>query len=276
MSELVTIDERSVTYTPLAETDAIKLTVGMVRNVIAVPTRSGQTPSDRDLMNFVMLCKSRRLNPFVGDAYLVGYDSKDGPTFSLITSVAALRKRAEAHPQFDGCSRGLIVEIDGEPKRIDDQVYFGSGKVLGAWADVHRKDHSVPYREAVKLEVYSTGRSRWAKDPEGMICKVAESAALRRAFPSELAGMYLAEEFGDDDGTQIQPHEARPKRARRTELSDVLDVTPTSASVAEPEPGPQAKAEPQTDDGGPSIEEMERDGLVESGKLFDTSENLGA
>merc|ERR1711991_914366 len=65
------------------------------------------------MMDFLMLCRARKLNPFEGDAYLVGYDSKDGAKFSLITSHQALLKRAELCQQFDGMESGLILDWNG-------------------------------------------------------------------------------------------------------------------------------------------------------------------
>src|SRR5436189_2756431 len=101
--------ERIVQFLPLGCTDKIKLAVRIVQNLIAVPTRSGKTCSERDALRFIMLCSARKLNPFEGDAFLIGYDGQNGPEFSLITAHQALLKRAEVHPEFDGMQSGVIV-----------------------------------------------------------------------------------------------------------------------------------------------------------------------
>src|SRR5438477_1143011 len=87
-------EERSVEFTPHGSQDKIKLTVGMVQRMVAVPTKSGRTCSERDAFKFIMLCRARRLDPFQGDAFLIGFDAKDGPQFSLITAHQAFLKRA--------------------------------------------------------------------------------------------------------------------------------------------------------------------------------------
>ena len=97
-----TKQELSVEYFPLNSSDKIKLTSAIVRKFVASKTRSGAEASDVDCMKFMALCKARALNPFEGDAYLQGYDSKDGPKFTLITAHQAFLKRAESNPDFDG------------------------------------------------------------------------------------------------------------------------------------------------------------------------------
>ena len=41
-------EERSVEFTPHGSQDKIKLTVGMVQRMVAVPTKSGRTCSERE------------------------------------------------------------------------------------------------------------------------------------------------------------------------------------------------------------------------------------
>lgn len=197
--------ERAMVYKPLAERDEITLTIASVMNTLAVRTKSGALPTVPDVVKFMMLCKSRGLNPFVGDAYLVGYDSQqDGPTFQLITAIQALRKRAELNPNFDGCARGVIVARGDDVIEREGSMTYPGETLVGGWASCQRKDYSIPFRETVKLATYSTGRSRWAKDKEGMIIKVAEAAALRRAFPSDVGGLYVAEEFDAEERTTVK------------------------------------------------------------------------
>jgi hypothetical protein len=110
-TEIQKTEERAVEFIPFGSKDAIKLTAAMVRSFIANPTKSGALPDDRQCIRFVMLCKAKRLNPFEGDAFLIGYDNeRDGPQFSLITAHQAFLKRAEANDEYDGMKSGVIVE----------------------------------------------------------------------------------------------------------------------------------------------------------------------
>lgn len=225
--------KRSVRFKPLAEAEEITISVGMVRNILAVRSKSGRSPGDADIIKFMTLCKSRALNPFVQDAYLLGYDTQDGTTqWSLITAIQALRKRAEINKEYDGCRHGIILLINGELIEREGALTLDGERLVGGWAEVHRKDRKLPTRVTVKFSVYDTGRSRWKKDPSGMISKVAEAAGLREAFPSDLAGLYLREEF---EGTGSEDAASAPGDAPRSVAPK--DLNELAARIA-PSPGP--------------------------------------
>jgi len=164
--------ERKISYIPFGEKEAIDLTIGTVKNFIAARTRSGKTPSNQDIVKFMMLCKSRELNPWVGDAYLVGYDSSDGPTFTLITGVQALFKRAENNGNYNGMESGvIIINADKKLEQRAGDLVLDSEELVGGWAKCYRKDQEHPTFDSLKFSTYSTGRSRWKADPAGMIVK---------------------------------------------------------------------------------------------------------
>jgi phage recombination protein Bet len=184
-----------ITYTPVGESESITLTIRRVKEDLCIPTRSGVLPTDNQVRKYMMLCKAQSLNPWVNDAFLVGYDSKDGPSFSLIVSHQALLKRAECSPEYDGLESGVIVKVGDQIIERPGKVTYEGERLIGGWGRVHRKDRKVTTYDSVNFKTYNTGRSRWAADPEGMIVKVAEAAALRKTFPSTLAAMYCAEEM---------------------------------------------------------------------------------
>ena len=185
----------SLTYVPLGEKTAIELTVDRVQRFLCVPTKSGKRPTTEQVIQYMMLCQAQSLNPWVRDAYLVGYDSKDGPSFSLITSHQAILKRAEASDQYDGMESGLVVKSGDTITDRPGKILYEGEKILGGWCRVYRKDRRIPAYDSIQLNTYNTGRSRWAVDPAGMIVKVAEAAALRKSYPSNLAALYCEEEM---------------------------------------------------------------------------------
>ncbi len=137
--------DQPITFRPFEKEQEITLTPRRVKQFFCKPTKSGAVCSDEQAMRFCQLCKSRGLDPWEGDAYIVGYDGKDGPEFSLITAHQAFLKRAEACKDFDGMESGVIVRRVHQDKTAETIEYQGDyiepGDVLvGGWARVYRKD----------------------------------------------------------------------------------------------------------------------------------------
>lgn len=187
--------DKEMEFTPFGGKDPIKLSIAIVKRLICVPTKLGHKCSDDDAIKFLMMCKARLLNPFEGDAFLIGYDSQDGPKFSLITAHQAFLKRAELHQEYDGMKSGVMVIRDGTLHEPEGDFMFDEDVLVGGWACVYFKDREYPMLKKVNLKRFNTGKSIWAKDPAGMIVKCAEADALRSSFPTMLGGMYLKEEL---------------------------------------------------------------------------------
>lgn len=231
--------ETIITYVPLGEVESISLTLSRVKQFLCIPTRSGKMPSDEQVVKYMMLCKAQSLNPWVNDAYLVGYDGKDGPQFSLITAHQSFLKRAEASPEFDGIESGVIVARDDQITERQGDLILNGETLVGAWARVHRRDRKIPSYDALNLKTFDTGRSRWAADPAGMIVKCAEASALRKAFPSTLAAMYCKEEM--DRERESRDHVPQvDSRSKADRIADRL-IAPTTASAPEPTATPASQ-----------------------------------
>lgn len=227
--------ETVITYVPLGEREEIYLTLDRVRQFLCVPTKSGVMPTNEQIVKFMMLCKAQSLNPWVNDAYLVGYDGRDGAQFSLITAHQSFLKRAEASPEFDGMESGVVVRIgDGELTYREGDLVIKGETLVGGWARVHRRDRKIPSFEALNLETFNTNRSRWLADPAGMIVKVAEASALRKAFPSTLAAMYCREEMDRNHHEQSAAVDTRPKVSRLEDRLLSQDAPASADRVVEP------------------------------------------
>lgn len=223
--------DRVVEYVPFQQREAIKLSVGMVQQMLCKPTKSGQRCTEDQALKFIMLCKSRGLNPFEGDAFIVGFDAKDGPEFNLITAHQAFMKRAEAHPAFDGMDSGVIVKAaSGEVADLVGDFFLPGDTLLGGWATVYRQGWGHPTKARVRLESFNKGRSRWETDPGGMIVKCAEADALRRTFPNQLGGLYSEAELGGFVPAQTRDEPAAAPVGRL----EVRKVHTAPSWVAEP------------------------------------------
>jgi len=215
------IQGRSVEYNSIETGEKIELSIGLISEVISVLSKSGNKPSQRDCFLFMKLCEARKLNPIVGDAYMIGFDTSNGTKWNMIVAHSALMKRAELSGHFKGLESGVIV-VDKDTGEIvempGDFFIHDRHELVGAWARVHRDDRTIQEYDRVNFSVFDTGYSRWAKDPGGMIVKVAEASVLRRAFPGETAGMYVREEM---DHVQ----ETERKRKFEVEPEHVADIT---------------------------------------------------
>lgn len=230
-----------VEYKPFMQEEKVKLSPRTVLDYLCTPTKTGKVCDVKQATRFVMLCKARGLNPWEGDAYLVGYDSNDGPKFSLITAHQAFLKRAEVHPEYDGMESGVLVQrallgSDGEVRQVTVELagdFFEEGdKLVGAWARVHFKNRTHPMYKRLKLGTFNKGFSRWKDDPAGMIVKCAEADALRSAFPNSLGGMYLEGELSPD---AERPEKPEPPKAGRHRLGGNGDYTPPPLEPSEEE-----------------------------------------
>lgn len=251
-------------FVPLGESDPITLTVSRVKQFLCTPTKSGKYPDNEQVVKYIMLCKAQGLNPWVNDAFLVGYDSQDGPTFSLITAHQAFLKRAEASKEYDGMESGVIVQReDSDPVYRPGDLVLRNETLIGGWAKVHRKDRKIPSDEALNLATFNTNRSRWKADPAGMIVKCAEASALRKAFPSNLAGLYCREEMDRViTTTATLVAEVAPGKTRSEALADQLQsriAPPNSDSQEEPpNNGEESQVEPEAKTETPEQSELQR------------------
>lgn len=119
------------------------------------------------------------------DVYALPFNTKNGPTYSIVTSIDFARKIASRTGQYIGKSEP-IFEIDEE-----------TGAILSCKITVKRlvSGHVGEFTELVYFAEYDGKRNLWLSKPKTMIAKVAEMHALRMAFPEEMAKLYVEEEF---------------------------------------------------------------------------------
>ena len=241
--------EKETVYVPFGEKAEVKLTLNMVRALLCQPTKGGQWPSDAEVGRFIMVCKHRQLNPWVGDCWLLGYDTYKngqivGAKFSIVVAVQALMKRAELNKEFDGIESGIVVDRNGEIAERPGDLIVPGETLLGGYAIVYRKDKSKPFYQRLSIGPYDKGTPQWKSDPCGMISKCAEAAALRQAFPSDIGGIYLEQELHADPET-LPAGEGKPETkapSARNELSTRL-AQPATERVVGKAPAQQSPPE---------------------------------
>lgn len=194
-----------VEFKPFGSSENIQLTVQMAKTMLAKPTKQKHLPTDLDAFKFIMLCKARALNPFEGDAVLVGYDSSDGPVFSTITTHQALLKRAEACPEFDGMESGVVIENSkGEWEEFVGDIVPRNCKLIGGWCRIHHKNRKFPTYKRVDVNSYANNNSPFWQGSKraAQVVKVTEADGLRSAFPNKVGKMYIEGENIPDEAQE--------------------------------------------------------------------------
>lgn len=259
--------QSEIDYVPFGSKDKVKLSIKIIRDYIAEPGKNGEQPDDRECMRFMMLCRGRQLDPFQGDSFMIPFwSSKDNRyRWALVTAHQAFTKRAEIHPEYNGKESGIIINPqeckackgDG---RIDDKVCsrcngqgwwdelfgdllpdtLGGEKValVGGWCKVYYKTRKIPEYQRLKLSTYRKTTAQWNDDPAGMICKCAEAAALRSAFPNTIGGLYLRDEMAGATGEFRRPDFSTTEAPAMETTATVVTSTP-----AEPTKEPEKHVE---------------------------------
>lgn len=200
----------------------VTLTPSVVRNYLVSGDKERVTM--QEVAMFINLCKFSGLNPWLKEAYCIKYGSEPA---TMVVGKEAFLKRGESNPAYDGMASGIIVSIDetGEVEHRTGTFKLDGETIVGGWAEVFRKDRSHSTRVEVSFDEYAGRKkdgslnSQWSKKPATMIRKVAQVQALREAFPSNLAGLYTAEEQGQEEpafvadipAEQAQEPEATPE-----------------------------------------------------------------
>ena len=149
---------------------------------------------------FAELCKARKLNPFLKEAYCIKYSNNLPAT--IVVGKDAVLKRAVLNPNYNGIKSGIIVlDSNGNITERKGTFKLSCETLVGGWAEVFRKDWqnsvycSVSLDEVIQKKSNGQPNSNWEKQPATMIEKVAKVRALREAFVEDLGGMYEAEEM---------------------------------------------------------------------------------
>jgi len=153
-----------------------------VKKVIA----PNATPEELEL--FLFDCKRRGVHPL---AKLIHF-TKRGGKYVPVTSIDYMRSQASATGEYAGS---------------DDALFSGARKTNDSTATVtvYRmvKEQRCAFTASALWDEYCPPEGRdmmWQKMPRTMLAKCAESLALRKGFPQQLAGLYSAEEMQQANG----------------------------------------------------------------------------
>lgn len=157
--------------------------------------------SDEMFTAFMEACEVRKLSPWCGQAFpKLTYDSVlRRPVLNVMLGIEGFRLIAHRTGVYAGCLENKFE-------------YDENGRITRAIATVFKLvgDHRCEFTESVRMAEYIGIPSQIDvafrhQMPHMWLGKIAEAAALRKAFPQELGGIYTPEEMEQADNRQGPP-----------------------------------------------------------------------
>ena len=143
--------------------------------------------NDDQFAVYLYNCQRQRVHPLDGLVVPIVRREQDGTErLTFVTTVDLLRSRADETGDYAGS---------------DDPVFeYGDNKPVSATVTVWKFVHSekCSFTATARYDEYFPGEKQgfmWKSKPHVMLGKCAEGLALRKAFPKQLAGLYLEEEL---------------------------------------------------------------------------------
>lgn len=162
--------------------------------------------------------RRRKLDPFSRQVYFVKrFDrQKRMDVWAIQTSIDGLRSIAERSGKYNGQS---------EPEYGSDEYgEFCKVRVYRKdWPAEHAAVGIAYYDEFVQKTNDGKVTHFWAKMKRLMLAKCAEALGIRKAFPEETGGLYIAEEFGAPDTATETEVDATPPKNRAGTLAEVAE-----------------------------------------------------
>ena len=210
-----TAEKKEIAVVYNVDGNEIKLTPKIVQEYIVGTDAQITMP---EFKFFTELCKARKLNPFLKEAYCIKFGNQPA---QIVVSKDVLLRRAITHPEYDGIEDGIIVTNEsGEIIERKGCFMLSTETLVGGWAKVYRKNWSHPtycsvsFNEVAQRKKDGSLNSNWNGKGATMVNKVAKSRALRETFVEELAGMY-------DETELVMPE--MPENHKATVEAEVIE-----------------------------------------------------
>lgn len=178
--------------------------------------------NDKDLAFFAIQCKRTGLDPITRQIYALPIGGK----LTIMASIDGLRLIAERSGKYEGQTPAMWCGEDG--KWLD--VWLDSKPPKACKVGVYKNGfREALFATALFSEYVTTSGPMWKKMPALMISKVAESLALRKAFPNEMSGIYSDTEL--DQATTVSQDNSKDVTPPQTQ--ETKTYTPRTETIEE-------------------------------------------
>lgn len=165
--------------------------------------------SDDEFAIFLYNCQRQGIHPLDGLLIPISRNDKDeGKRLTFVTTVDLLRSRAAESNEYAGNDDAVFSYGHGD---------YPEAATVTVWRNVEMTRCS--FTATARWAEYYPGEKlgfMWRNKPHVMLGKAAEALALRKAFPKQLAGLYVAEEL------ERQPIPSRPRKQALPPVGDVV------------------------------------------------------
>ncbi len=163
--------------------------------------------NDSELKLFLNVCSRLRLDPFARQIYAVKrWDADVGrEVMTWQVGIDGLRVQAERTGNY-APGRAATYTYSQKDGRVISATAYVRRWVRDGWVDV---DDTAWFEEFCQYRKDGKPMRQWQDRPRVMLSKCAEARALRRAFPNDLAGLYIAEEMPSERDEAAPTADAR-------------------------------------------------------------------
>lgn len=183
--------------------------------------------SNADLAVFFHTCKRTGLDPFARQVYMIRRGGKQ----TMQTGIDGLRLVAQRTAERTRETFGYEDTMWADESGVWHDVWLSPTPPAAAKVAVVRNGQRFP--AVAMFKEYAQTSPNWREKPALMLAKCAEAAALRKAFPMDLSGIYTPDEVHDEAPAaptpQFRPAQQSAPADHDTEDAEVIEETDLTA-----------------------------------------------